>query len=429
MITQTMNSKQTIMKILNTLVGLIIMTTFLSFKHESKTSFYLPAEWEKQSGVIVGGLDDDAAFEMITQLSKETKVYSIVVDSMKATFTKKLSEAGANVDNIIFMTSSRDFSYAQRDGLIFMKNENGNLQLINFAWNSYGWYFEKEFKDYIEGDKKKREAYTDLHLKEFPYEVISSSMVNEGGAIETNGKGTIFQVESVNMQRNPNMNKEQQETELKSILNAKKIIWLKEGAAEDPFGWGTLITENYFGIGVKGHLDEFCRFVNDSTILISFPDSAEAALDPVKKINLERMKVNYEILKNASDQDGKPFTIVKMPVPDINYMTFALDTVNINEEIKFLSFRILSEQKNFSIGDTVHFVPSSSYLNFLITNKTVFESKYWSEGMSETSKEKDKKAKQILHQFFPDRKIYQINTTETNHNGGGLHCWSMQIPK
>jgi len=366
---------------------------------------------------------------MATQLSKATKVYSIVVDSMKATFIKKLSATGANIDSIVFMHSSEGFSFAERDGLLFMKNRNGNIQLVNFEWNSYGWYFEKEFKGYIEEDKKKRVKYiTTLH-KEFPHPVISSRMVNEGGAVETNGKGTILQVESVNLQRNPDMTIDQQELELKKVLNAKKIIWLKEGADEDPFGWATLITENYFGVGVLGHVDQFCRFVNDSTILISFPDSAEAAIDPVKKITLERMKINYEILKNATDQDGKPFTIIKMPVPDNDYMTFALDTVNMNEEISFLSWRILAEQKKISIGDTVHFVPSSSYMNFLITNETVFESKYWTEGKPEASKAKDEQAKQILQQFFPDRKIYQINTVETNHNGGGLHCWSMQLPR
>jgi len=141
------------------------------------------------------------------------------------------------------------------------------------------------------------------------------------------------------------------------------------------------------------------------------------------------MKVNYEILKNATDQDGKPFTIVKMPVPDVEYMTFALDTSSKIDEIKFLSRQILYEQKSFSLGDTVHFVPSSSYLNFLITNQTVFEAKYWKEGQPENSRKKDEEAKRILQLYFPSRKIYQVNTTETNHNGGGLHCWSMQIPK
>ncbi len=417
------------MKLRILLLSSIIMAILCSCSQKNKTEFYLPAEWEQQTGVIIGELDDAATFEMATQLSKEMKIYCFVVDSAKKTTIKKLKDAGIILDSIQFISSPKDFSYAQRDGFLFMKNGNGEKQLVNFAWNLYGWYLSPNFKNYIEDDKKNRELYTAVLNKAFPYPVISSSMVNEGGAIETNGKGTILQVESVNMQRNPNMTKEAQEVELKRVLNVKKIIWLKEGAAEDPDGWGTLIAENYFGIGVKGHLDEFCRFVNENTILISFPDSAEAEKDPVKKITLERMKINYEILKNATDQDGKPFTIVKMPVPDNDYMTFALDTNNINSEIKFLSSWILKEHKNYSLGDTVHFVPASSYLNFLITNETIFEAKYWTEGKSETSKTKDEKAKQILMQYFPDKKIYQINTEETNHNGGGLHCWSMQVPK
>ncbi|HUM98508.1 MAG TPA: agmatine deiminase family protein [Chitinophagaceae bacterium] len=417
------------MKPLNHYLFLLTLAILFSCNQEIKNEFYLPAEWESQTGVIVGGLDDNASFEMIVQLSKETQVYCTVIDSLKDTYRNKLTNAGANLDSIQLIPSSTDFSYADRDGIIFMKNRNGQKQIIKFEWNCYGWYFEPDYKNTLEPDKKKRKLYTGLYINTFKYPVISSSMVNEGGAIETNGKGTILQVESVNMHRNPGMTKDAQEAELKKVLNAKKIIWLKKGAAEDPFGWGTLITKNYFGVGVKGHLDQFCRFVNENTILISFPDSIEAEQDPVKKITLERMKVNYEILKNATDQDGNPFIIIKMPVPDVDYMTFALDTANKNDEIKFLSQQILAEQKNFSIGDTVHFVPSSSYLNFLITNKTVFEAKYWTEGKSETSKAKDEKVKQILKQYFPDKNIYQINTAETNHNGGGLHCWSMQVPE
>ena len=417
------------MKQLNQYLILFALVIISSCKQENKKEFYLPAEWETQSGVIVGGLDDRAAFELTVQLSKETQVYCRVVDSLQETYSKKLIEAGANTDSIHLIPSQTDFSYAERDGILFMRNQIGQKQIVNFEWNCYGWYFEPVFKNYVERDKQKRKLYTSLQTNIFKYPVINSLMVNEGGAIETNGKGTILQVESVNMQRNLNMTKEQQEAELKKVLNAKKIIWLKEGAAEDPFGWGTLITKNYFGIGVKGHLDEFCRFVNANTILISFPDSAEAEQDPVKKINFERMKVNYEILKTSTDQDGNSFNIIKMPVPEIDYMTFALDTSRKNDEIKFLSQQILSEQKSFSIGNTVHFVPSSSYLNFLITNKTIYEAKYWEEGKSEIAKAKDEKARQILKQYFPDRNIYQISTLETNHNGGGLHCWSMQIPK
>lgn len=417
------------MKKLNYLLFFIIASFLYSCSQKNNKEFYLPAEWEPQMGVIVNGLDDTTTFEMVSQLAKETKVFCLISDSTKEFYKSKLAAVGVNLEYIQFLTSPTEFSYAQRDGIIFLKNGIGEKKLVNFAWNMYGWYFDTTIKNFIDKDRIKRELYNSVQIKAFPYPVINSSMVNEGGAIESNGKGTILQVESVNMQRNPTMSKELQEAELKKVLNAKKIIWLKEGAAEDPFGNGALITENYFGIGVKGHLDEFCRFVNENTILISFPDSIEAAHDPVKKITLDRMKVNYEILKNATDQDGRPFTIIKMPVPDINYMTFALDTANKNNEIKFLSQQILYEQKHFSVGDTVHFVPSSSYLNFLITNKTIFEAKYWMDGQPESSKAKDEKVKQILQKYFPEKRIYQINTNETNHHGGGLHCWSMQVPK
>lgn len=407
------------------------LLTVLIFSCNTKRNvdFYLPAEWEHQEAVIVGSLDDNATFEMLIQLAKESKVYCLMVDSNRKQFEAKLIASGVNIDSVHFLSSPKEFSYAERDGLLHMKNGEGQKQLIEFSWNCYGWYFENEYKDYLDSDKKNRALYNSLYQQAFAYPVVQSNMVNEGGAIETNGKGVILQVESVNMQRNPAMSKADQESELKRVLNAKKIIWLKEGAAEDPFGWGALIAKNYFGVGVKGHLDEFCRFVDENTILISFPDSLETLDDPVQKLSWDRMKINYEILKNSTDQDGKPFNIIKMPVPDADYMTFALDTANANDEINFLSHRILNEQKQFVIGDTVHFVPSSSYLNFLITNKTVFEAKYWKEGKSEACKAKDEKAKEILQKYFPDRRIYQINTSETNHNGGGLHCWTMQVPK
>jgi agmatine deiminase len=229
------------------------------------------------------------------------KVYCFIQDSAENTFKNKFIKAGAPIDSIHFLTSPTGFGYAARDGLLFMKNAKGEKQLANFQWNSYGWYFEPMYKDYLTQDQKQREAYTNQYRRAFPFPVDTSSLVNEGGAIETNGKGTIIQVESVNMHRNPDKNRERQEAELKKVLNAEKIIWLKEGPAEDPFGWGTHIVQNYFGIGVRGHVDEFCRFVNENTILLSFPDSSEAAEDPVKKITLERMKINYEILRNATD--------------------------------------------------------------------------------------------------------------------------------
>jgi|GEM_PF-4156271 len=143
--TNSHHKRETDMKILDLFLCFIIIAAICSCNHKNNTEFYLPAEWENQTGVIISGLDDAAAFEMVTQLSKESKVYTLVADSLKPVFIKKLSNAGANIDNIIFMNSQRDFSYAQRDGIMFMKNMLGEMRVINFSWNSASYKLFMEF--------------------------------------------------------------------------------------------------------------------------------------------------------------------------------------------------------------------------------------------------------------------------------------------
>jgi len=242
------------MKKLNYLFYIILLLFFYACTPKNKTEFYLPAEWEPQSGVIVGGLDDNASFEMVNQLAREMKVFCLASDSTVATYKTKLSAVGVNLDSIQFLTSSTEFSYAQRDGVIFLKNGMGEKKLVDFAWNMYGWYFDSTIKDYIDKDKEKRALYTSVHLKAFPYPVITSSMVNEGGAIETNGKGVILQVESVNMHRNPTMSKELQEAELKKVLNAKKDNMVKRGCGRRPVWMGNVNNRKLFWHWSKGAL-------------------------------------------------------------------------------------------------------------------------------------------------------------------------------
>lgn len=201
---------------LSLLLGLLILH---SCNKESKHDYYLPAEWEAQSGVICG-IEDSASFEMAVHLSKEMKVYCFILDSTENSYRTKFTNAGATLDSIYFITSTTGFNYAARDGLLFMKNEKGEKQLVNFQWNSYGWYFDPLYKEYMEQDKNQREPYTKQYQQVFPHPTVTSSMVNEGGAVETNVKGTIIQVESVNMHRNPEMTREQQETEIKKVLKS-----------------------------------------------------------------------------------------------------------------------------------------------------------------------------------------------------------------
>ena len=118
----------------------------------------------------------------------------------------------------------------------------------------------------------------------------------EGGSIEVNGKGTLILCETVTFQRNPTLSKQFMEAEFKRVLGVSNVIWMKKGLVEDPF-WFNQIVDNYYGTGTYGHTDEFVRFVNDSTILLSWVDEKERNLNKFNQMNYERLAENLAILK------------------------------------------------------------------------------------------------------------------------------------
>ena len=400
----------------------------------SADNYTLQPEWGPHKAMMVSFNDNDSladsvSVEIVKAISPYMKVYCVIMgDSMKSYYSNWFRQEGVHNDSIEYMDFGSSFSYSIRDPLFFLKDKNGKIVIADFAWNDYG-YLPKDLskrKSFIQQSTEDRKGYEANFTRLFQYPLINSKMVTEGGAIEVNGKGSLIQVESVNKQRNPNMNLKEQEIELKKMLGVTNIIWLKNGLADDPDG-RTLIINNYFGIGVNGHVDEFCRFINPNTIFLAFPDSVEAMKNPIEKLNYERMLANFKTLTNSTDQDGKPFTIIKVPTADINPVIYILDSAASNLKLKRFSKNVLKKYNQFKEGDTTYFVPACSYLNFLVTNNLILIPKYWKAGLPESTKQKDEKVKKLFESYFPDRKIVQINPLGLNINGGGIHCWTQQV--
>ena len=204
-------------------------------------------------------------------------------------------------------------------------------------------------------------------------------------------------VNSFNLPRNPYLSRKQQDSLLNLSLGIKKSIWLREGVAEDP-GAGTKakIVDNIYGYCVGGHVDEFARFVNANTIFLAMPSSKEADTDAIKKITFDRMKVNAEILNKSTDQDGKPFKIVYIPVPDVIPELHVVDTANLQFPVTALK----SDFPSWKQGDTIRFMPAVSYLNFIVFNQLVLIPKYWRPGFSESCKRKDEDVRKIFSVYF-----------------------------
>jgi agmatine deiminase len=144
--------------------------------------------------------------------------------------------------------------------------------------------------------------------------------------------------------------------------------------------------------------------------------AAERDSNPISRISYERLEENYAILRQATDQDGKPFRIIRVPVA--NHIT-AEYTAKAEDPQYFAGVKK---------GDRIKYLLSASYLNFLVTNGVVLLQSYWKAGRPVSTKEKDETAKRILEEAFPDRKIVQINAEDVNHGGGGIHCITQQQP-
>jgi len=215
--------------------------------------------------------------------------------------------------------------------------------------------------------------------------------------------------------------------ELKRVLGQKKVIWLKEGVADDDLTFKGPLPGGYFTvITTGGHIDEYARFADEDTILLAEVSEAQKATDEIAAITYERLRVNEEILKKATDQDGKPFEIVRVPVPEKLFETMKAGD-GVFDYIQGLTFE---DGTVIDPDEVIDVVLPASYLNYIITNGLVIYQTYWKPGRPDSMKVNDEKAKAILERTFsPQRRVVGVNAEAVNLGGGGIHCISQQQPQ
>ena len=383
---------------------------------KNNNQFYMPAEFEEQeyiwlSWVETGFLGGDPFYYTALNAMKEITPYckvrlfygpqlSYSKEQIEKRIVEKLIEHQIDTSRVQLFYNEQFYGAIQDPGPIFLRNGKGELTLTDFKFDH--------------PDKRTESIDRNVAMKlNLPF--ISSNMISEGGAWQTNGKGTLLLVESVELDRNEQMNKEQIESEYKRVLGVKKVIWLKSGPKEEE--WGKL-ENGIYGIGTGGHIDEFCRFADENTILLAEVNISEIGNNEILKESYRRMEENFKILKEETDQDGNPFNIIRIPAAELMTKKLPYDGLSKIEKYWFEN-----ETK-----DTVEFYFATSYLNFVIANEVVVGAKYWKEGLPESIKLKDEEAKTILQEAFPNRKIVQIDCLPLNHDGGGLHCHSRNQP-
>jgi agmatine deiminase len=304
-------------------------------------------------------------------------------------------------------------------GPIFVQSPGGRATIVDYVFNGWGYaYFDRK-TGAIEDEVDRAVA----RVRGVP--VMRARIASEGGDREFNGKGTMMATEYVERQRNPGMSREEIEAEFTRTLGVRHFVWLPRGIVEDDATHdGPLPGNIYTPLTPGGHIDEYARFADEHTVLLGEVTADEAKEDPIRAGTRERLEAARAVLEASVDQDGHPFRIVRVPMPEPLYDTLGPGD-GVYEIMKDMRY---SSGVPFPKGQPLRVIVSASYLNFLVTNGVVLAQSYDKEGRPERVKAKDEEARRILAEVFPGREIVSIDAEAVNLGGGGIHCITQQEP-
>jgi len=287
---------------------------------------------------------------------------------------------GYSLANISFWPIDHLSIWARDVGPTFVRDDHGHLRVVDFGFSDYGKDNDRYYID-VEGSIDRTIA------RELRLPIIDTFLVSEGGAVESNGKGTIMITEAVALSRNPHVTKDQIESEYKRVLGVKKVIWLKQGLIEDDRITG-------------GHVDEIARFADPNTILLATVLPSSMGIGRKWQENYRRLEENYRILSASTDQDGRPFRVVRIPVP----LPPGPETDDAGQ------------------------VPVRSYLNYAVANGAVLMPAYWKPGRPAGLKALEEDIQRTFRRLFPGRRIITVHVENVNRWGGGIHCLTQYMP-
>ena len=338
-----------------------------------------PAEWEKQQGILLcfphNGKDWPGKYEavqwafveFIKKVATFEQVFLVVADeNQKEKVNTMLETAHVAVANVSYIIHKTNRSWMRDSGPIIVKNGN-QREALNFNFNGWAKYKNIQLDKFVPA---KVGEFLNIPVTSVQYK--GKPVIVEGGAIDTNGCGTLLTSEECLMHpdiqvRNPNFTKADYEAVFKEYLGITNVIWLGDGIEGDD---------------THGHIDDLCRFVNEDTIVtIVESDSNDSNYKPLQD-NLKR-------LQNAKLENGKSPKIVQLPMP---------------KRLDFDGLRLPASYANFLILNTCVLVPTFNDSN-------------------------DRIALNILADCFPNREIIGISAVDFIWGFGTLHCLSQQIPE
>lgn len=319
---------------------------------------------EYQYGVTYRNRLDPTWIEMTRELITSETVHIIVYDQDEKDRVTHLLEAN-NIDlkNIDFNIYPTDDVWARDNGPIYVKDNKKKLFIEDWGFNGWGNKAEYDKCNKIPEQISKKQNIKLISLDDI--------MINEGGSVEIDGKGTLMACKSsiLNRNRNPDLTQKKAENIFSKYLGVKNFIWL-DGVP------GLEITDM--------HIDGFARFGGNNTIVTMNKDD-------LRQWDVLESDINK--IFSSKDSENKPYKFLELPLTKNNVVT--------------------------TYGKKLGY--KGSYVNYYIANNKVLVPNY--------EDPNDKIANNIIQSLYPTRKVVGIDTRNLYANGGMIHCVTQQQPK
>lgn len=336
------------------------------------TAHRFPAEWAPQSAVLIAwptletdwaarlGDVEDTYIALVSAITRFQPTIICVSDGdVEAYARARLSSARVDMGRVRFVEAPYDDTWLRDSGPITLATDAG-FRLLDFRFTGWGGKFDASQDDRL----VERLHESGIFLNSVRQEI---DFALEGGAIETDGAGTLLTTWQCLHERHPDATLAELTERLSGWLAQDRVLWLDHGALE--------------GDDTDAHIDTLARFApGDAIVFQACDDPADSHYG-----GLDAMAREIEALRTSA---GQPYRLFPLPWP-----------------------------RPIFDGDRRL---AASYANFLVINGAVLMPAY--------DDPADAAAAAVLAQAFPTREIVPIPCRALIWQNGSLHCITMQLP-
>ena len=248
---------------------------------------YTPAEFDSVAGIIFAW---EAYSTLLTELIKEVAEEDtawVVVDNTNEenSVSNTLSNANVNMDHVVFQVIPTNSVWIRDYGPWWIIEPGNSRAIIDLIYNR---------------PRPLDDTYPESAAEYFGINYYGLGLIEAGGNMLLDGQGAVIVSNVIfdgSQGFDPNLTQDQLEQYFLDYFGVHKVI----------------VTPHLINDGT-GHIDMFVKLINDTTIIVGEYENQSAGFSG-----------NYDIcnqvanqLANETNGAGRPFNIVRMPMPPYN---------------------------------------------------------------------------------------------------------------